>query len=54
MLQVVCACEVKSYMQSNNVGIYQHEVMMSEYFATERKGKRQEVSNRISSSCKVN
>lgn len=29
----------------NNVCIHQHEVTMSEYFATEKKGKRQKVSN---------
>lgn len=34
----------------NNVCIYQHEVTMSEYFATEKKGKRQ----RCQIGCKVN
>lgn len=34
----------------NNVWIYQHEVTMSEYFATEKKGKRQ----RCQIGCKVN
>lgn len=31
----------------NNVSMYQHEVTKSEYFATEEKGKRQKVSNRM-------
>lgn len=34
----------------NNVCIYQHEVTMSEYFATEKKGKRQ----RRQIGCEVN